>query len=88
LNRRVNLILSQKPSRGSMRGNSLGINVEIEWESGNWTVFPWGPWPPEASTYSWARHRDVICQTRTPASATARGTGNRSKRMFSLTSPL
>ena len=24
----------------SMRGNSLGIDVGIEWESGNWTGFP------------------------------------------------
>ena len=40
LNRRLHLVLSQCPPPTSVRGNSLGIDVGIHWECGNWTGFP------------------------------------------------
>src|SRR5260370_26720824 len=37
----------------SRRGNALGIDVGIEWESGNWSGFPEvGPWPQGAIALS------------------------------------
>jgi len=40
LNRRAHLVVSQSPPPTSMRGNSLGIDVEIEWNLGIAPGFP------------------------------------------------
>jgi hypothetical protein len=72
LKRRVNLILSQKPSTEvnawEFTGNRCGNRVGI-WELERVSV------RPAASAILWARHRDVICQTRTPGAPGAAATG-------------